>query len=359
MINIDLIVEAGKTQCYRLANADGKAWILPAKNMDTALELYQPSGTKGKLLKKLFPYLHSLSIVRKRLKIQSLSIELCDEIAEEARKSFGVKDLEFSIFEGTPSVHQKITIQFFVGNKILSYAKVTDSEDIAALFFHEQQLLDNLKRKGVGNIPQCLACKKLDSGLNLFVQSTVKSKKSFSPARWTNLHEDFLTNLAERTATELSFEESDFYKALQALEDALPIIPSKYQSLINQSMAEVKKHYQHKHCRFAAYHADFTPWNMFIEQNRLFVFDWEYGCMTYPPMLDRYHFHIQQAIHVAHMPVPEILANIKKQSWFSRIDLKCYLLDIISRFVCRENGKISKGLDESLNIWTQLLQLLQ
>lgn len=351
-----LIFRAGRVRFYRLTNADGKAWILPARNMTTALELYQPSGIKGKLLKKFFPYLHPFSIVRKHLGIQSLSIDLCEEIANEARKVFGVKDIEFSIFEGTPSVHQKVTIQFFAGNRILGYGKVTDSEDIAQLFLHEEGLLDALKEKGIGNIPQCLVCKSLNSGNTLFIQSTVKNNKSFSPARWTNLHEDFLTRLAENTAADVIFEKSDFYIALKDLEDIMPAIPQQYRATIEQAIAEVKSKYQGKTCRFSAYHADFTPWNMFVNKDRLFVFDWEYGRMTYPPMLDRYHFYIQQAIHVAHMPAEEITTEMKKIPWYDALDTKCYLLDVISRFVCREKGTISRELDATLKIWTQLLQ---
>lgn len=33
---------------------------------------------------------------------------------------------------------------------------------------------------------------------------------------------------------------------------------------------------------YGVYHADFTPWNMSVEEGQLFVFDWEYASLTYP-----------------------------------------------------------------------------
>ena len=37
---------------YRFNNADGKIWIMPAKNLRTAMELYQPSGWEGEMDEK-------------------------------------------------------------------------------------------------------------------------------------------------------------------------------------------------------------------------------------------------------------------------------------------------------------------
>ena len=93
----------------RFGNADGKHWVVPVKNMQVALNLYQPSGIKGKLVKALLPFLYWLSPVRKAIKAESLNSTLQDELKKLLEKIFG-KNIEFSIFEGTPCVHQKTTI---------------------------------------------------------------------------------------------------------------------------------------------------------------------------------------------------------------------------------------------------------
>ena len=359
MQTIDTLLSVGKDRHYILTNADGKSWSFPIRNLRLAMELYQPSGSKGKMLKRLFPYLHRLSVVRRVARAKIVRGCLDEEILKVAREGFGVGNIEYSIFGGTPSVHQKITIQFFTGNRILGYGKMTDSEAIAALFAHEQDLLATLHQQGISDIPECLFNAKLQSGAYFFLQTTVKTLNSRSPEEWTTLHENFLQNLSVRTSAFLPFVESDFYRSLHSLQASLSSIPSEYCQIILPALLQTFEEFSGGTYPFSAYHADFTPWNMFVNDGRLFVFDWEYGRMSYPPMLDRYHFFVQQYIHVRHMSADEICRQLGEYAWFDETQFRYYLLDVISRFVCRENGAISKDLAKMLEIWTKLLGYLK
>jgi hypothetical protein len=358
LLTINSILSDGEEQYYVLTNADGKAWYLPLRNLQTALNLYQPSGRKGILLKSLFPYLHRYAAIKKVVGAKLVACSLDREILSVAENAFDVNDIEYSVFGGTPSVHQKITIQFFQRNKILGYGKVTDSASIAKLFVHEQRLLSYLCAKGLRNIPECLLCRKLLSKRYIFLQSTTKTNKSFSPNKWTKLHEKFLDDLAQKTREIISFRETDYYKALIRLIELLPVIPVEQRNIIATAIDVTLEEYKNEPCAFSAYHADFTPWNMFITGRNLFVFDWEYGCSTYPSKLDKYHFHVQQYIHVNHLSAEAIHAKLSKCRWYEPRMMRLYLLDIISRFVSRENGKISDDLMEILQIWTKLLSLI-
>lgn len=95
---------------------------------------------------------------------------------------------------------------------------------------------------------------------------------------------------------------------------------------------------------------------MTIEDNRLFVFDWEYGRLSYPPMLDRYHFFIQQALHVTNLKPDKIYRLMCSMPWYTTEDYTIYLLDIISRFTLRENGELSQSFLSMLEVWTDLLE---
>ncbi len=355
LTNLDNILIPGNYRCYRLENADGKVWILPAGHLHTAMELYQPSGSKGKMLKKLFPYLHKLPGVTGAIHAQTISVSLADEIALHAESAFKVTELDFAVFGGTPSVHQKVTIQFFKGNKILGYGKVAASHDIAALFNHEEKLLQNLRSAGVTDIPACLYCGELQSGNHLFLQTTTKTSSSFSPENWTPLHERFLRSLTEKTCRRQLFDQTDFAFSLMSLKENVDFLPEEFRGVVLDGIDTVLQSHRGKDVDFSAFHADFTPWNMFVEQGRLFVFDWEYGRLSYPPMLDRYHFFIQQALHVKHLSPAATLDSIKSYEWFDSQELSYYLLDIISRFTLRENGQVSASLSASLKFWTDLL----
>lgn len=346
---MNIIIDGDKA-FYRIANADGKVWYVPRQGMAIALELYQPSGTKGRMLKALLPWLHWFAPVRQVARTEKVKIDLRKDI----RDVVGA-EMDFAVFGGTPSVHQKATIQLSRHGKIEAYAKVSESPAVVALFEHEQALLDTLQAKGVQNIPRCIDCKELPEGGTIFVQSTVKTKHSSVLHEWTALHDDFLNNLHTRTAFTMPFENSDYANMLADLEQILTRVPDEYRKAISQAMADVRTTWGEEEVTFSAYHADFTPWNMFVENDKLFVFDWEYGRLSYPAMLDRYHFHIQQGIHVYHRSAEEIYDQISAEPWFDGMMLKMYLLDMIARFVGREDGTLSQGLLDNLNIWHSLI----
>ena len=183
----------GGKRFYRFGNADGKYWIVPARGMRTALNLYQPSGIKGKLVKALLPCLHWAAPARKAIKAEILHCSLKSELHSLLCKAFGVQEIEFAIFEGTPSVHQKITMQLNCGKRILGYCKLSDSNDIKSLFEKESRVLDVLCKKGITNIPKVLYCGTLSCGTHIFVQSTEKRASSKVIHEWGAMQEEFLS----------------------------------------------------------------------------------------------------------------------------------------------------------------------
>ena len=74
-----LIKGAGK-HLYRFSNADNKTWLMPTHNMQVAMNLYQPSGRNGKIMKALFPWLHHLLIIRKIIHAESVYCDITDEL---------------------------------------------------------------------------------------------------------------------------------------------------------------------------------------------------------------------------------------------------------------------------------------
>lgn len=346
---------------YRFSNADGKTWIVPARNMQVAMNLYQPSGRNGKLMKALFPWLHGVPFVRKVIHAKRLRCKLSDILEQLLCRLFYEEEIEFSIFGGTPCVHQKVTIQISKGCNILGYCKVTDSREVAALFRSEADLLERLKRHGMEGVPQALFCGELTGGVFLFVQNTTKTQQSKVPHKWGILHEQFLNELQKRTLQKVKFEKSDYHETLQNLRAHLDWLPQfMNRATVEKAIDNVINFYKGKRIDFSAYHADFTPWNMFVENGRLFVFDWEYARMTYPPMLDRYHFFTQTAIFEKHWQGKEIIKFIQSPdaNWINRESYILYLLDIISRFTVREKGTVKGDIARSMKIWNDLLVYL-
>ena len=351
----------GGNKFYRFGNADGKYWIMPARGMRTALNLYQPSGIKGKMVKLLLPLLHWIPPVRKVIKAQTMHCYLNSELHSLLRRTFGVQDIEFAIFEGTPSVHQKITMQLSCNDRILGYCKLSNSNDIKELFEKESRILEMLANRGITGIPKALLYDTLSNGMHIFLQSTEKTASSKVIHDWSNLHENFLAQLHEKTKKRVLFEESDYYNTLSALEQRLEWLPQNIDhGVVSKAIATIKEKYCGKEVEFCACHGDFTPWNMFANGNALFVFDFEYAAMSYPPGLDRYHFFTQTAVFEKHWGCDEIIAYIGSDSgrWIDRQLYAMYLLDIISRFTMREGGKVSGEAAKPFALWGKVLEKL-
>lgn len=346
---------------YRFGNSDGKYWIMPARNMRTAMNLYQPSGSKGKMVKSLLPCLHRLPPVRKAIHATTMHCCLKSEICGLLCEIFGTKDFEFAIFEGTPSVHQKITMQISCKGKILGYCKLSENNDIKVLFEKESDILTRLAECGVKNIPQALHGGTLKSGMHIFVQSTAKSVSSRVIHEWSGLHEDFLSQMHERTKQLVPFEESDCCKSIDAIGKAMDNLPDCIdRKVIATAIADIHKEFDGKAMELSAYHGDFTPWNMFANGKELFVFDFEYAAMSYPKGLDRYHFFTQTAIFERHWNANDITAFIESDNgkWIDKKLYTIYLLDMISRFTLRENGKVSGKAATPFALWGKILESL-
>ena len=362
MTTLDNILDfTGGNRFYRFGNADGKYWIVSARRMRTALNLYQPSGIKGKMVKKLLPFLHWLAPVRKAIKAEGANCCLNSELHSLLCKVFGVPEIEFAIFEGTPSVHKKITMQLSHGSNILGYCKISDSNDIKELFEKESKMLDGLCKSSVSGIPKALYCGTLSSGIHIFVQSTEKRASSKVIHKWCTLQEMFLTQLYEKTKAVLTFEDSDYYTTLTALEEHLDWLPQNIDSsIVAKSISTIKAKYCGRKVEFCACHGDFTPWNMFANGKKLFVFDFEYAGVSYPAELDRYHFFTQTAVFEKHWGADEIIAyaGSSEGKWIDRQMYAMYLLDVISRFTMREGGKVTGEAAKPFALWGKLLEKL-
>ena len=311
--------------------------------------------------------MHWSKLVRKVLKIEVVEHVLEEELKRVICSAFGVGGFEYSVFEGTPSVHQKITIQVWKGERILGYVKVTRSEEVGRLFEREASFLKyvNSQRSTVNgrssgfdlshteeknpegvteSLPEAVALR-LESGSWILIQSTRKTLRSRAVHEWGALQEDFLRRLYDATAREIVWEESDVAQALRDLHGHVDWLPDGVDGeMVARRIDAVMERMVGKRVMYGAYHGDFTPWNMFVEGGELFVFDWEYAGRTYPMGLDRYHFWMQTALFEKHWGVAELKRYMgsAEGTWIDREMLEMYLLDVMSKYVMREGGKVKE-----------------
>lgn len=281
---------------YVVRNTNGKVWYFPVKNLKTGIMLFQASSTNGKLLKLLLPLIHRISWLRDILKIEKVECPLDVCVQNYINNLFDKKHVDFSIFMGTPCKNQKITIQISEGKKILGYCKLTKSKEIFYLFKKEINILTVLRTKGIQQIPYCIDSVFLANGYYTFVQSTTKTLNSYSSSKFSVKHISFLKELKCATLQEVNYKDTDFYKYIHDLLMHKECFTQSENELLKLLINRVDNYYGGK-VEFCNAHSDFTPWNTYIEKEKLFVFDFEYALSTCPPYMDAVHF-VSQVGHI-------------------------------------------------------------
>lgn len=349
----------------KITNKDGKVWLMPKQHMKTGLELYQPSSKKGMLLKRWLPWLYWLKPLMGKMGMSDIEYVMDPQIHHIIEKEFNQDDVEYSVFEGTPCVHQKTTIQIFKGENILGYCKVTKNPELYSIFQHEQKLLGWFHEKGVGQIPECPYCGKTEDGNIVFLQTTTKTLNSLVGHELGIKQLEFLSMLKVKTGVEMLYHESDQYQAICSLKAHENLLTVSQQKIMSWAVDAIETYYGAKKQLFCAYHADFTPWNMFEDAGRLFVFDFEYGRYSYMPYLDMFHFLTQTAFFERELSAKQIyeemlgreteLKEFFDNPWMAYL---IYLVDVTARFVVRDGLSRTSDVDKLIKTWFELMELV-
>lgn len=277
-------------------------------------------------------------------------------------RSFHTNRLEFSIFGGTPSPQQKTTIQIYNGYSILGYCKISSKSNILLLFQKEEKLLSYLRSKDITCAPKPLFCGK-SNDLYLFLQSSYKTIHSKSIHNFGKIHFEFVQTLYQKTKVDIPFYDTNFYQDIIYLEGIKKNFRITDRKNLARSIDIITTYYSRKHI-FSFYHGDFTPWNTFVEKDRLYPFDFEYAEKTFPPYMDLIHFILETARIEKKMKVTSILNyfdRFKKKFKIKNVDFNilclAYLIHILASYNKTYDGHFSQA-DSGYIFWTKSMSLL-
>ena len=347
----------GETTMLHFANAEGKEWMVPLEGIKTGLLLYQPSGWKGHLIKRMMPLLGRWGWGRRLMHVKKTQGVLNEEISKTIGEALGMSGFEYAIFFGTPCADQKVTIQVAKDDRVMGYCKVSESERIGKKFSEEAQLLRELNEKGIKGIPKALACGKTENSFYYFVQSTTKSLQSTYPHEWGDKQEKFEKDLHERTRVTMPYEKTDFCRAIEGLKQRMSWLTIEQQETVKKAIDKIEQHYKGKTAEWSVYHGDFTPWNTFVDDGQLFVFDWEYALRSCPPELDKHHWFTQTWIFEKHYSAEKMSEEYHKKLANSNIfSYLCYLIVTIATYLGREEKPEDVENITLLDTWTGLIK---
>ena len=366
---IENLVEFGKGEYFLEVNNNvGQRWYFPYKNIKGYLSIFRPSSLAGKIIRSTLPLTKHLAPVHSFLKMKRVRLCMFKEIEEKISHALNHKEWGYAIFCGSPGKHQKATVLVRNKYKILGYCKISDNEEIIKIFKKEKDILDYLYNNNVDMIPKVLLCDKIDgkSDTWLYIQSTKEKQKICSPTIYSKEIYDFIEDIGEKTELTLNYEDTEYSIAIDSLKNShLTLFDKTSRNTLLRAINEVESKLKKGKNRYTFAHGDFTPWNCFVVDYKLFAFDFEYSQKTYPQYYDLLHFFTQSEIYDKSRNEEQIYEEYKemKKRIFNRyipveecdFYYKCYLLGIIEFYLKRDNGALNNRIEHCFRIWIGLI----
>lgn len=202
--------------------------------------------------------------------------------------AFGSQTVHVAYFTGTDGPHRKTAIQVMdADGTILGYGKLSRNKVIRPYIRNEAEMLARVANLGLATVdlPRVLALRD-DSNLTMLVTDSHKSANLITPLQPGALHLRWLEGLRLRT------KQVGAAMLLEVLASRLSAVESlagaSWVNRINRAFGVL--HPAAGDIELCLVHGDFTPWNSFVQGDRLYVFDWEYADPSWPVGYDLAHF---------------------------------------------------------------------
>ncbi|MCI8955873.1 MAG: hypothetical protein HFG29_02645 [Eubacterium sp.] len=358
-----LFIEDQRGINYICFSHSNKVWLMPHDNFEPALEMYQPSTMKGKVLKSCIKLFHTNKKILHKFGCEKKKLSLNVDILSYLQKTTNEKNIYIAAYMGDTTTKQnnKTTLQVYNNQGILCYVKISEEPEVLENFSREMNSLKYLEEKGITNIPKVLGDEQIH-GLRIFVQSTNKPLKQQVRLEFGTRQVEFIDNIVKKTKKDVRYETSQFYDSVQYLKSTVVQFGDKEQSVIKTAIRQVETYVAEKDIEFAFSHGDYTPWNVYYVEGELSAFDFEYCYDTMPCYIDVFHYFTQFSIMGQHNDVEKtsVLYQQNKKflkKYISSPDMVyiCYLLHVIAFYHNRTNGKMEL-IGNQVQIWIGLLE---
>lgn len=342
-----------------------KTWVMPVENLEPALEMYQPSTIKGKILKSCVKLFRNYDVVLKKIGVQKKSLLLKSDVLTYLQKVTDERDIYVAAYMGDTTTRQnnKATFQIYNDQRILCYVKVSEEPEVLGNFSREINSLAYLSERGIENIPKVLGENQLE-GLRFFVQSTSKPLKQQVRLEFGRTQIEFIDCIVKKTRLDVTYKESEFYTSVEYLKEQIRQFDDKERLIIDAAIKQIEMYEKEKGIVFSFCHGDYTPWNVYYTRGEINGFDFEYCYKAMPAYIDVFHYLTQFSIMGQHNNVAktiDLYKNYKKmlEEYITNPDIiyVCYLVHIISFYYNRTNGKLEL-MEEQMKMWIGLLECL-
>ncbi|MEQ9619039.1 MAG: phosphotransferase [Deltaproteobacteria bacterium] len=295
-----------KTYCEfnYLPVRDGRGYLLPQSRIAAlnGLMLYNAQTQKAKALKALIGTSRTCglgNLFMKSVRIVSsgdLSTKDAGDpiLFEYLKKHTKLEDPEFAISLGTPGPNRKPVIQINSRTGLIAgYAKAGWNEATNSLVKNEADTIKNLSLASFNSfdIPRVLHSG-VWRGRYVTILSSPEGNLLSAPRTLNAEYVNAVDELADFNLNRMPVLESPFWAGFTG---RVKNIESEYYRSILEEKAipAIERALGATQLPFHISHGDFAPWNAFVRDGRLFLYDWEYSREDTPAGWDLFHFIFQ------------------------------------------------------------------
>ncbi len=338
---------------YFFNNPNGTMrWIYPMTlRFPSFLTLYNASGWKSKLIRLAF---NSAFILGLKARISKGKFEFYTkgnnevELLTKESKADG-----YSIFTGTVGENRKAIIEINRGRKTTEFIKVPLGEKSEKLVAREREQL--LKFGNLALKKAVIPVITKSQNPKVAILSNVQPHNNFYTSNdLTKVHLSVLEEWYDKTKSQQSIVELAEYQLIKKNIDELSTYPKPANDLdintVNQLIDGLQKWFkaidESQMITVGMAHFDFTPWNMYVTEKQLHIYDWELSKTDLPLLYDAFHFIFQAGIlikratfealkmEIAQLKNSELVQELSKDSTFDfEQNYRFYILSVASYYL--------------------------
>ncbi len=352
---------------------EGRQGLEGFQRMDLS-HINNPNGTirwiypegKGR---PLFPYLYNASTWQGRLYRRLMKGRMSGRIAKWQRSGrFSIfyrpeyakmhpilahMQKNFALYTGIPGRNRKAVLVFKKENKSV-FLKVPMSCFSKAQLENEHRQLYTLSAYNFTSmkIPQSNYDQKWGSVL----LEDIRPEKVIQQLGFCTLHARVIAEMVQLSLEKKAMGETSYYRELENSLHKLEEKEWKDNGLDKSAIRHIEGHLRmlfaalpiEQEITLSYSHGDFTPWNMYLSDDRAYLYDWEQSRESAPLLYDMFHFVLHVSVLVKRIPHSEIQGAVDDASGKEEIKaligehqvdvslhLRLYLLHIISQYLLK------------------------
>ncbi|APW66225.1 hypothetical protein LPB137_10400 [Poseidonibacter parvus] len=324
---------------FYISNPDGTIrWIYPISlKRPTFLAFYSTSSMRAKLI-ALSIKTFFLFKLNKLLKAKPLEINI-DKKSIIGNILENYPTYNYSIFTGTVGVNRKAILELNKNNETEYFVKISLTESSKELIHNEADILEYINSFTFENIEIPKIIEKND---DYIIIDNIKQNSSYQTNSIDDIHIKALDDLYSRTLTEKKLEDIDSVKESSLILNKLETseintkLPHEKIKDILTNIANIKSTLTNDiKINLGLAHCDFTPWNMYVTNNKLSVFDWELSNKDTVLLYDLFHYIFQAEILINKQGYSSIINTINTvfQNEHLKEIIKKYNIDINLNYI--------------------------